>query len=68
MIAGTNDDLHCTVSRVYRKSNRCADNLVKMGVMQRTDFLFLYDLLLMVENVLTFDKAERFSNRMVISS
>ena len=64
----TRIDLHCTVSHVYRKTNRRVNSLAKMGAMQRTDFLFLNDLSPMAESVLPFAKAEHFCNRMVISS
>ena len=55
-----------TVTHIIREANRCADKFANMGATQPIDFLLLYESLPMVDNLLTFDKAEFFCNRIVI--
>lgn len=59
---------NCSVSHVYKETNRCTYSLTKIGAMQNTCYLFLYDPPLVVETMLVFNKIERFSNKMVVSS
>ena len=52
----------CTVTHIFREVNRCADKLANIGATQAVNFL----LLCKVADLLAFDKAELFYNRMVV--
>ena len=58
---------NCTVAYVYREANRCADKLVRMGVDLQSDYLILFNLPLVVEDLLASDKAGHVCNRLVVS-
>ena len=52
----------CTVTHIFREANRCADKFANVGATQAVNFLLLYT----VADLLVFDKAELFYNRMVV--
>jgi len=55
------------MTHIFRETNKYADRHAKMGAVQLTDFLILYESLLVVDNLLAFDKAELFCNRLVVA-
>ena len=57
----------CTVTHIFRKANRCADKLANMRATESTDFLLLYEPPPVVVDLLAFDKAKLFFNRMVVA-
>lgn len=54
------------VTHIFREVNRCADRLAKMGAVQITDFLILYEPPPVVDNLLVFNKAKIFCNRLIV--
>jgi len=58
---------NCTVTHIFREAYRCANKLANMGAIQLFDFLLLYEPLPVMDNMLTFDKAEFFCNRLVVA-
>lgn len=54
------------VTHIFREVNRCADRLAKMGAVQIIDFLILYEPPLVVDNLLVFNKAKIFCNRLIV--
>ena len=54
------------VNHIFREVNRCADRLAKMGAVQITDFLILYEPPPVVDNLLVFNKAKIFCNRLIV--
>lgn len=46
-----------TMTHIFKEANKYANRLTKMGVIQLIDFLILYQLLPVVDNLLVFDKA-----------
>jgi hypothetical protein len=50
-----------TVKNIFRETNQCAEALAKFGAMSVTFFVIFDNL----ENLLVFDKAKLFCNRMV---
>lgn len=58
----TKSFLNCLVKFVYREANSCADRLANMGVDLYTDYLFLYNLLSVVVDLLVMDKAGHVCN------
>ena len=58
----TKSFLNYLVKLVYREANSCADRLVNMGVGLYTDYLFLYNLLSVVVDLLVMDKAGHVCN------
>ena len=59
--------LNCSVTHIYREANCCANKLAKMGATQDTDLLILYEPPPVVDDLLAFDKAELFCNRLIVS-
>ena len=59
--------LNCTVAHVFREMNRCADRLIRLEADLHSDHLVLYNPSLVVEVLLTSDKAGHFCNRLVVS-
>ena len=58
--------LSCTVTHIFREANRCVDKLANVGATQAVNFLLLYEPLPVVADLLAFDKAKLFCNRMVV--
>ena len=58
--------LNCIVAYVYREANRCANRLARMRVDLHSDHLILYNPPLVVEDILTSDKASHVCNRLVV--
>ena len=56
----------CTVAHIFRETNRYADKLANMGATQAINFPLLYEPPPVVVDLLAFDKAELFFNRMVV--
>ena len=54
------------VTHIFREVNRCADRLAKMGAVQITDFLILYEPPHVVDNLLVFNKVKIFCNRLIV--
>ena len=54
------------VAHVYREANSCADKLARMGADPILDYLFLYDSLLVVVDLLAIDKAGLVCNRLLV--
>ena len=55
------------VLHVYREANQCADALAKLGAQFGSHFVVFCNPLPVVENLLVFDKANMFCNRLVNS-
>ena len=55
------------MSCIFRQTNRCVDRHAKMRVVQLIDFFILYEPLLVLDNLLTFDKIELFCNGLVVA-
>ena len=55
------------VLHVYREANQCADALAKLGAQSGSHFVVFCNPPLVVENLLVFDKANMFCNRLVNS-
>ena len=53
------------MAHVYREANSCADKLTRMGADPISDYLFLYDSLPVVVDLLAIDKARLACNRLV---
>ena len=58
--------LNCIVVHVYREANRFANKLVRLWVDLHSDHLILYNPPLVVEDILTSDKASHVCNRLVV--
>ena len=58
---------NCSVTHIYKEANCCADKLAKMGATQDIDLLILYEPPHVVDDLLGFDKAELFCNRLIVS-
>ena len=56
-----------TVAHVYREANRCADKLARMRADLQSDYLILFNLPLVMEDLLASDKAGHVCNRLVVS-
>ena len=54
---------NCTVTHIFREVNRCTDKCANVGATQAVNFLLLYT----VADLLAFDKAELFYNRMIVA-
>ena len=54
------------VTHIFREVNRCTDRLAKMGAVQITDFLILYEPPPVVDNLPVFNKAKIFCNRLIV--
>ena len=55
------------VLHVYREANQCADALAKLGAQSGFHFVVFCNPSPVVENLLAFDKASMFCNKLVIS-
>ena len=54
-----------TVQHIFKEANQCADALAKFGVTLSSDYVnFVYSPT-MVEDLLTFNKAELYCNRLI---
>ena len=62
----TKSFLNCLVKLVYREANNCADRLANIGVELYTDYLFLYNLLSVVVDLLVLDKVGHIRNRLIV--
>ena len=58
---------NCSVTHIYREANHCVDKLAKMGATQDTDLLILYEPPPVLDDLLAFDKAELFCDRLIVS-
>ena len=54
------------MTHIFREANKCADKLANMGATLSSDFLLLYEPPPVMANMLAFDKAELFCNRLVV--
>ena len=54
------------MAHIFRETNRYADKLANMGATQAINFPLLHEPLPVVVDLLAFDKAELFFNRMVV--
>ena len=56
----------CIVAHIFREANRCTDKLANIGATQVVNFLLLYEPPHVVVDLLAFDKAKLFCNRMLV--
>ena len=53
------------VQHIFKEANQCADALAKFGVTLSFDYINFVNSLTMVEDLLTFNKAELYCNRLI---
>ena len=53
------------VQHIFREANQCADALAKFGAILSLDFVNFVNPSPVVEDLLAFDKAELFCNRLI---